>query len=277
MVARRRILVSISLSATPRSVEYALTSLWTRESAEITGLFIEDLEVLNLSRLPVSREVRYEDASSRVPDAADMERQIRAQGRRVRAAFESRAHAMNVASSFRVTRGPLTRCLLEACAGFDVLVVASARDWMARRLSLRMQIPELLASGPRTLVIVQEPPESVGCVAVVYQDSASGAAALRMAADIARAEGLALSVLLPAPAAHLGRLRAQAAEIVRDYPAVSYLRLAPDGAAEIAGATARASARVLILPRDEADTGRQLALDVLEQINCSVILTGAEG
>ncbi len=276
MVPKRRILVSMSLSATPRSVEYALTSLWTRESAEITGLFIEDLEVLNLSLLPVSREVRYEDASSRVPDAADMERQIRAHGRRVRAAFENRAHAMNVASSFRVTRGPLTRCLLEACAGFDVLVVASARDRMGQRLSLRMQIPELLASGPRTLVIVQEPPASAGCIAAVYQDSAGGRAALQMATDIARADGLALAVLLPAAdEAQQASLRAQAAEIVGDYPAASYHRLGgPGSATDIATATARAAARLLVLPRDDSDPGRQLALDVIGRIGCSVILTG---
>ena len=266
----------MSLSATPRSVEYALTSLWTRGPAEVTGLFIEDLEVLNLSRLRVSREVCYEDASSRVPDAADMERQIRAQGRRVRAAFEDRARALNVASTFRVTRGPLASSLLEASAGFDVLVVASARDWMGQRLSLRLQLPQLLASGPRTLVIVQEPAQSAGCVAAVYQDSTSGRAALQMAADIARTEGLALAVLLPAEdEPQHARLRAQADEIVGHYPAASYHRLGrTDDARGIAAATARAAARVLVLPREDAETDRQLALDVLERIDCSVILTG---
>lgn len=266
----------MSLSATPRSVEYALTSLWTREPAEIAGLFIEDPEVLNLSRLPVSREIRVEDASARVPDAADMERQIRAHGRRVRAAFESRARAMNVTSTFRVTRGPLAISLREACAGFDVLVVASARDWMGQRLSLRVQVPELLTSGPRTLVIVQEPLQSAGCIAVLYHDSDAGRAALQMATDIARTDGLALRVLLPAADEHQqAELRDQAKDIVGDYPAASYHRLGgEEGAAEIAAATAHAAARLLVLPRDEAEKDRQLALDVLERINCSVILTG---
>lgn len=276
MAGRRRILVSMSLSATPRSVEHALTSLWTHDPTEITGLFIEDLEVLNLSRLPVSREIRVEDASSRVPDAADMERQIRAQGQRVRAAFERRARAMNVASTFRVTRGPMATSLREASAGFDVLVVASARDWMGQRLSLRVQIPELLASGPRTLVIVQEPPQSAGCVAVVYQDTEGGRAALRTAIDIARTDGLALSVLLPAAdKQQQAELRDQAKNMVGDYPAASYHQLdMQDRAAEIAAATTRAAARLLVMPRDEAQADRHLALDVLDRINCSVILTG---
>lgn len=276
MAAQRRILVSMSLSATPRSVEYALTSLWTRGPAEITGLFIEDLEVLNLSRLRVSREVRYEDASTRVPDAADMERQIRAHGRRVRAAFEDRARAMNVASTFRVTRGPLTSSLLEASAGFDVLVVASARDWMGQRLSLRMQLPELLDSGPPTLVIVKEPSQSANCIAALYRDSASGRAALQMASDIARTEDLALAVLLPAEdEMQQARLRSQAGDLVGNYPVASYHRLGRNhSAGDIAAATARAAARVLVLPREDAATDRQIALDVIERIDCSVILTG---
>jgi hypothetical protein len=275
VTSRGRILVSMGLSVTPRNVERTLASLWTRHPAEIAGLLIEDLELLNLSRLPVSREIRYDEPAARVPDLADMERQMQAQARRIREAFEARARRMNVASSFRVARGPLAQSLLEACAGFDVLVLASARDWIGQRLSLRAHVPELLARGPRTLIVVQEAPARTGGVAAVYLDTPGGRAALQMAADIARDERLPLAVLLPAPAAdRRATLRATAEELVGAGVSASYYGLATVDAADIAAATARAAARVLVLPRDDAEEARQLAIDVLERIDCSVIVTG---
>jgi hypothetical protein len=275
VATRGRILVSMNLSVTPRNVERTLASLWTREPAEIAGLFIDDLEVLNLSRLSVSREIRYDDASSRVLDPADMQRQIQAHARRIRAVFEAQARTMNVRSSFRVTHGPLVPSLLEASAGFDVLVLASSRDSIGQRISLRAQIPTLLEKGPRTLIIVKEPPQRTGSIAVVYQDTTGGRSALQMAMDIARGEGLALSVMLPAAdARQRAELRTQAATLIGSHPAVSYQGLQDGEATSIAEATARAAARTLVLPRDDANAARQLALDVLEQIHCTVILTG---
>ena len=275
MATRRRILVSMSLSVTPRNVERTLASLWTRAPAEIAGLFIDDLEALNLSRLPVSREIRYDDASTRVPDPADMQRQIQAHMHRIRAVFEARARTMNVASTFRVARGPLVPSLLEASAGFDVLVLASSRDSIGQRLSLRMQIPTLLEKGPRTLIIVREPSQRTGSIAVVYRDTEGGRAALQTAMDIASGEKLPLSVLLPAAdAPQRAELRAQAATHIGAHPAVSFQGLQDGEATTIAEATARAAARALVLPRDDAKAACQLALDVLEQINCTVILTG---
>lgn len=276
MAAGQRILVSISLSATPRSVESALAHLWEREPAELAGLLIEDPDVLTVSRLRVSREVRYDEPQTTGLNVADMERQIRAHGRRVRTAFESRARAMNLVASFRVARGPLATALQEACAGFDMLVVAAARDWMGQRLSLRTQLPILLTSGPRTLVIVQEAPQSTGGVAVVYADSDSGRAALQTAVRIARSEGLALSVLMRfTDEGQQARLGEQAQAIVADYPATSYHRLAgQQDAVAIAAAATRAAARLLVLPRSDAEADRQLALEVVERTHCSVILTG---
>lgn len=274
MNVRRRILVSISHAASPRSVETALAGVWARDPAEITGLFIEDLEVLNLGRLRVSREVRYGDASARAPDTAEMERQVRACARRVQAVFESWARSMNVSASFRVARGTLASCLRDACADVDVLVVAGARDWMGQRLLLRSQLPQLLSGGPRTVIFVNHAARSSGSVAVLREDTDSGRAALQMASDIAQAEGLPLTVLLP-PADDAERLRAESRAVIGDYPAVSYYRVGSENdPAEIATATQRAGARVLVLPRDGPETDALSPIDILERVDCSVILTG---
>jgi hypothetical protein len=276
MASPRRILISLSHSVSPAGVEAALASVWIHEPAEITGLFIEDLDVLNLGHLRVSREVRFADASARIPDAADMERQVQAYARRVRAAFETQVRSMNVTSSFRVTRGTLQSCLQEACADIDMLVIPAAREWMGQRILLRSHLPNLISGGPRTVILANPAPRARGGVAVLFEDTDAGRAALRTAVDISEAKKLAMTVLLPAvDAENLQRLHGAAKEVIGDCANVNFHRIASEiDATEIANATRRIAARALILPRDGIEARRRTAVDVLQKVDCSVILTG---
>ena len=265
----------MSHAVSARGVETALASVWIREPAEITGLFIEDQDVINVGRLRVSREVRFADARAQVLEAASMEREIRAHARRVQQAFENVARRMNVSTSFRIARGTLRACLSEACAGIDVLVVAAARDWLGQRLLLRSSLADLLASGPPIVLLVNQAARIGGGIAVLAEDTTQGRAALETAVDIARGQQLALSVLLPADDEGREILRAATLEMSGDYGDVAFYRVGSEvDAREIAGVVRRAAASLLVLPRNGEDSRRQTALDVLEQADCSMLLAG---
>jgi hypothetical protein len=276
MTPGRRILVSMSHAVSARGVETALASVWIREPVEITGLFIEDPDVINLGRLRVSREVRFADARAQVPETAGMEREMRAQADRVQRAFESVARRMNISTSFRIARGRLPACLSEVWAGVDVLVVAAARDWLGQRLLLRPNLAELLASGPPVVMLVNQAAGTGGGVAVLAENTVQGRMALETAVEIARAQQLPLSVLLPAgdDEVRVG-LRTATLELASDYTNVAFYRIGKAvDAREIAGIAQRAATRLLVLPRNGENARRQTALDVLEQADCSVLLAG---
>ena len=275
MASGGRILISLNAAITPAVLERALASLWPLDADEIVGLFIEDTEILSLGRLPVAREIRYDDATPRPPDVARLERQLRAQASRIRAAFEERAGKLGRKHSFQITRGPGALALREACAGFDVLLVTSPRERLEYRWALRAQLPALLAGGPRMLIVVQEAPRDEPRIAVLFDDSPASRTALATAAEIAHRRSLGLSVLVPAePPADRTDLMRQVEATIGPWPNARFHFLGNDGAQAIADAATRDAVRVLLIPREDDDNRRRLIVDVLERVDCSVIVTG---
>lgn len=275
MAARGRILISLNLAATPASLEETLAGLWPADAEEIVGLFVEDTEVLGLANLPVAREIRYDDAQPRPPDVAVLERQLRAQASRIRAAFEERVRAFTANYSFRVTRGPVAHSLCEACADFDVLMIATSRDRIEHRWSLRAQVPGLLSNGPRTLIVVQEKPLREERIAVLFEDHPTGEPALATAAAIARERSLGLTVLIPRPeTGDEDALRDRIRQLSGDYRDLRYRVIPEVDTREIARAAIAESVRALVLPRDGRERAGQLVVELLDLVDCTLIVTG---
>lgn len=240
---------------------------------EILGLFIEDMSLLELSRLPVAREITADASANRILDPGNIERQFRAHATRMQKQFESTARRSGASFRFQIARGEPGTELLRISTGCDMLVVAHSRRDLAARLTLRARLNELLEHGPPALLLVQEQWHTGQCIATLFDDGAASEAALKTAAALSRAEELDLNVWLTEaePAVHEQRMQ-RIREILRDGARYSCETLPSRATDELARATKAQHVRALVLPGAEVVSTRRLVEELLQRVNCSLIV-----
>lgn len=109
-----RIVVSCDTSPLGRAALDAAAALARRLDAELTGLFVEDINLVRLAALPFAREYAVANAAARNVDAAELAQTLRRQAEAVRGALSRAAQALQVPWSFQVVRGAMLDAVLEA-------------------------------------------------------------------------------------------------------------------------------------------------------------------
>ena len=122
----RRIIVRQQARSPDESLLRAVAAVAARLDTEISGLFIEDIDLLNLAGMPFAAEVCFPAATRRCMDVASTERSLRGLADRARRALESIAQEESLRTSFRVARGSPLAEMLAAAAESDVVITASA-------------------------------------------------------------------------------------------------------------------------------------------------------
>lgn len=242
-------------------------------AAEILGLFVEDTNLLGLSGLSVAREITSEGKAAPQLDEVAIEQQFRAHAARMRRVFEHAVRELEARRSFHVARGEPRAELLKLSADCDALVLSHSRRHFGPRLTMRMQLGELLCAGPPTLVIVQERWRTGDRVVALFDGSAAAEAALRSAAAIAAGDGLALSVWLPdveAEAHH--KLELHAASTIGDAVDYAFTTVNIEDLGALVRAAGRENARVMVLPdKGPVETPRRVA-ELLDRVSCSLVV-----
>lgn len=118
----RRIVVMQQASSREQALLRAVAEAAARLDSELTGLFVEDIDLLNLAALPFSCEVCFPSATRRELDLLSMERSLRRMAEEARHALETIARQAALRSSFRVARGSLLAELLAAASETDIVV-----------------------------------------------------------------------------------------------------------------------------------------------------------
>lgn len=124
--AAHRILVGIDASAASLDALAAAASLAARLGSELTGLFVEDEDLLRLAALPFGDIVRSPGGARERLDPSAAEAALRAIGSAAREALERVASSERVACSFRVARGRVIREVLAAAERADLVVLGAA-------------------------------------------------------------------------------------------------------------------------------------------------------
>ena len=244
-------------------------------AAEILGLFVEDINLLELSRLPVAREITFEGLGAKLIEPRNIERQFRAHGNRMRNLFETAVKNIGASHSFQVIRGELCAELLKVSTDCDMLVLSHSRRHFGPRLTIRTRLGEILESGPPTLVFVQEQWRTGQRVATLFDGSEQSLAALKTAASMASFEKLDLSVWLP----DLADVERQQLEIrAREALAGSLTRyslraLRAQNVDALVNAASAENIRALVLPGLRSVETQQLIAELLDRVNCSLIVT----
>lgn len=238
--------------------------------AEILGLFVEDLDLLDLSRLSVAREITFDGPAAQELSQDRTEQQFRAHGARMRSMFEAAARKIAARHSFRVARGVLRTELLKLAADYDTLVLSHSRRQFGPRLTIRAQLGELLVGGPRTLVFVQERWSTGQRIVAMFDGSPASEVALSLAATVAQSEHLGLSVWLPEDQAD--ELKEHAVEMLAESMTYSLRAVATRDIGALVRAANSENARVIIVPAADPAETRDLVAGLLDRANCSVIV-----
>lgn len=248
----RRVLVALDTSAASGATLEIAAGIAAANACELIGLFVEDQDLLRLAGLPFAREVQLAKAMSLALAPDRLLQNLRAQAGLARTALARQAAIHHVSWSFQVAQGRSEEAILLAAVQGDIIAMARGFGPLAQvgRLSRRVRL--LAARAPGPLLLTANPPvQRPGPVLLPYDASPAAEGLLGVAADLARARGQPLEILLLGDAKERGveieaRLRAAAGN--RRLPP---LRLwAPRDHAAALRRLTQADRGLLVLPAD---------------------------
>jgi nucleotide-binding universal stress UspA family protein len=194
----RRILVALDASPESLAALDLAAELAAGLEAELGGLFVENVDLLNLASLPFAREASQIVPVGRELDPERMAAELRAQASLARRALEAAAAGFNLRYSFQVVRGQVEAEIATAVTERDLLTLGRG-ERSVRRKSLGRTLLTISTQLPcSVLLAVAVRPAATAPVAVVYDISDCGAGALSLAVRIAQQTRRMLLVYLMA-------------------------------------------------------------------------------
>jgi hypothetical protein len=224
-----------------------------RMGARLEGIFVEDIDLLQLAELPFLREIRRSSRSVTAMNPLRMEQEFRVLARRAERLLGEQAARHNVAWSFRIWRGSIDAELLDAVMEVDILALSRLGSALTRGHPARA---------------------GHNAIAVMYGDSEAAARALETAAGMAAEQKAGLNILLP-PAGNIDTAVLQQALVSRlgeQAGVVQFITLTDISLASLLEALADSGSAALVLQRDhellQAPTLRQC----LNSLNCPLLV-----
>jgi nucleotide-binding universal stress UspA family protein len=251
--AMRRIAVTLdafdlSLVALDQAVRLA-----GRMGARLEGIFVEDIELLQLAGLPFLREVRRSSHSVEAINPRRMEQELRVLARRAERLLGEQAARHNVSWSFRIWRGSIDSDLLTTVMEVDVLALT--------------RLGSALARGRVTHT-------GQSAIAVLYGESESAARALDTAAGLALEQQSRLNILLPlSGGTDVVALQQKAtSQLGEQAQAADFIQIPDTSLATLLEALADNDSAALILQRDHELLKTPTLRQCLNSLNCPLLV-----
>lgn len=257
----RRILVALDTSSRGTAAAQAAVELAATMQAELLGLFVEDMNLLNLAGLPFARELGLTSACSRPLDFNEIERAMRSQAVQVERLLARTAERRQLRWSFRVTRGQVVAEVLSV--GQDMNLVVLGKTGRSVAASLRSS---RMAGTWDKMALARRP------VLLVFDGSEPSFRALSVAAQLARSASRALVLMIPEAGKDYPRLRKQAEDSLE--PGISRVRwhAVKGGAGEMAQAVRSERVDIVVLPVPSDSRATDLIDSLLEAVDCPLVL-----
>jgi hypothetical protein len=222
---------------------------------EITGLYVEDEDLMRAARLPGLREISLSGHIAEL-DFGRLQRDIAAELATVRKALEELAHELRMRCRVEVARGRLAEALSAAACESDFVVVSRTLRASGLRPRAGVQFGPLLHQIERIL-FVNEPWASGTSVIVLGADRE----ALDTGKRVADAEGLRLIVAL-----------ARTAALPEHLPdSCDIVRIADWSEDAIAELCLQRDARLLIVRGDQTLDVATLLTRLMDRLPCSLL------
>jgi len=267
----RRILVDVDASQASIGVLETAAALAAGWHAELSGIFVEDINLLRLAGLPFARELAWSSAAEVNLDYQRMERVLRGRATHARQAVISVTTQLKLRGSLQIVRGHVAEELLQAARGVDLVILGKGGPAPGNRIgAVERRIAE---EAPCSVLLVsQDAIRRRGPIMVSFAGQEHERYLLSAAVQVARFERHALLVMIPSDnEADYKRLCHQARQLLEEesWSATYQAVKAPD----------RRFYQRLIREEEVAvlvlDGMREKAVDlenVLATLDCSVLL-----
>lgn len=272
----RRIVVALDSSAHSRAAMVVAVDLARRLDAEIEGLYVEDIDLVNLAGLPFGNVVDLATGRAAPFDTRALESQMKAEIGRARRALQDTAGRARLTASFRVVRGRLEAQIVAAAGDADLLILGAAGVGLrpgGRFKPGRMALAA--ASGARhSVLLLRQGSGFQGRPLVAYDGTPAGDKALDAAIELARSSGFAVRLLIAEPDEAKARVLEQKAAARFAAAGARYLRQDGDSAAlaDMCRIVQQTDADILIIAADDARLRGEGHTTLLERVSCPVLL-----
>lgn len=212
----RRLLVPLDPGSAGRAHLELLADLAAWFESPMTGLFIEDEDLLSFADLPIAREVSLGGAVLRDFTRQHVQSHYRAQASLARRNLEAVAAERRIACRFLLKRGH-SEMEIHAASEKSDLVVAPANLGMVTRPPSHGLLQRLLAGPAGGLLALPSRIAGVapGPLGAVYLDTAAGQQALRVAGWVAARSSRALYLISAAGLGEVGEIAEETLDLVR--------------------------------------------------------------
>lgn len=275
---KKRILVALDNSTHSVAALEAAARLAASLSAELIGLFVEDVNLLRLAGLPMTETIDATSAAVRPLDSERMADELRLQAGQARRALARVAAPLQVAYSFKVARGQVTPELLTAALEADLLTLGRGSRALGRRRMGSTARAVAAACDRPTLFMTPAAKKAGGVraeqpVIVTFDESEAAVTALEMAVQLTQALETRLTVLLLAATAVAAYpLQERVEKALGDHNlALSYKLLPRAEASALAHLAQTAGGSILVLGGQLAQDADGLQL-LLDQLDCPVMI-----
>ena len=153
-----KILVALDDSPSSLTALENAVRLASRLGAELTGWYVEDINLLRLAQLPSPSELNFYASTFRQLESGDIECQLKAQAGRIRRILTNLCEKWNVPCDFKVTRGNVAAELLESSEQADLMVIGK----------IGRSFPSTRRTGSITRTIISRRP---GMTMIFQQDT----------------------------------------------------------------------------------------------------------
>jgi len=277
----RRIAVAIDCSPHSMASLAAAAELARLMQAELTGIFVEDVNLLRMAGLPFTHEVRIYTSGPEKIDPDHIERSLRLQAREAEAALERYAGQFMLRHSFRVCRGMVPAEVISASLEADLLVLGRSGRSPACRKGLGSTVRRALSGSAKNILIMQTGfSAKEGSILVLYDGSEVSETSLRLAANLLRQGGTLHILLLGQTETELKTMQEELSEkVLPGMPEVEYHAL-PAGLddSDILARYIRMAGSGMLVLSDRMSLPAETIHRLIGTLDCPVLLVrGFEG
>ena len=271
----RRIVVAIDASKHSLAGLEAAVDLARQLDADLTGLFIEDINLLRLAEIPNSYQVGRLSLARKRLSQEEVRRQLSTQRSWAYEALESLCHGHGLRWSFQVERGSILAELTRATDEADLTILGKS-GWSDTRLVGSTAQALLAHSGGLTLIL-REGVRLGRSVMALLDNSDASWEALEIASALPMAKGRKLVLMLLADS----RQSATAMEKeIRSWNQgrgfdLTYLRTQEPHPLIVCSTARTESSGILVIPREIQGFSDDDLAEVLNQITCPVLFVGS--
>ena len=182
--------IAVALDCSPHSIASlgAAAELARLMNADLTGIFVEDINLLRMAELPFCHEIRMYTSESEQFDASNLERSLKVQARAAEESLKRIADDLMVKQSFRVLRGIVPSEVIAAADESDLLVLGRSGRSPTCRKGLGSTARKALEEGKKPILFIRPGFSAKDWPVLVLYDGSEGSQ---------QALGAALSIINP--------------------------------------------------------------------------------